>query len=380
MPVWKSVGFRSQSDLVIRLTYFLLAIQLLVKQVHADNLACGAAQNDSINTQTTSNDGFSKDVKSDSISIIAKSVVLDEAAMTNFDPCKDLQINAVDVVLKGTLKWNGRSVKVNAVNLTVVGDSASLDASYQTVGLPDYHERAEAGEGYGDSGANGENGGNGGTGGNIDLTITNLHGGTLYILAKGGPGGMGEAGGDGHIGKPGNPNSDLSACCKKRSTTGLPGYKGGNAGSPGKSGDGGHGGNVNIRLSLSANKAEIMSRIKISVSGGMPGPSAEPGKVGPGGPGGAGSPTSSFNAGNWIDHKCGCQGDLGLDGPSGSLGWPALPVTPASVGVAGSTRIGVGSTVDVETPTALIHIVMKEANDKYKENEVRGTCMRGSSL
>ena len=234
-------------------------------------------------------------------------------------------------------------------------------------GLPDYHGQAQSGKGYGDRGQDGRDGGTGGTGGSISITMSTLNGGDLFLRADGGSGGMGESGGDGHPGEPGEPNSDLTACCHKRSTVGFAGKAGGDAGAPGKSGNGGRGGSVMVNLPPWANRISIMTRVKISVSGGKPGAEAQPGNPGDGGIGGVGSPTECYNAGSWIDKKHRCKGTLGASGAMGSAGSPARVDSPASAGASGKQRVRVGSIANT-TPLPMLRIAMMSANSEYKKS------------
>eukprot|EP00118_Oscarella_pearsei_P024830 m.306893 g.306893 ORF g.306893 m.306893 type:complete len:1015 (+) comp41685_c0_seq1:21-3065(+) len=313
-------------------------------------------------------EGYYKHITGESVYILAQEVVLDGETMLNFDPCKDFRLNAVNVVVKGTVKWKAKSVSINAVNLTVVGEAAIIDASYQSVGLPDYHEQAPSGASVGASGSNGKAGGIGGDGGSIALTVSRLFGGKLVLRADGGPGGSGQEGGDGHIGADGAPNSDRDACCHGRLTRGGTGGKGGDGGAAGKSGDGGKGGDLTLHIPFWADKGYIMSRVSTSVVGGKPGAEAKPGKGEEGGYGGAGSATGCYNAGHWYDHHMRCHGGLGPNGPQGQPGNPGSAASPAAAGSVGAVRIQVGG-VSQETPLTMIQMAVRDADSQYKEGK-----------
>ena len=312
-------------------------------------------------------EGYFKHVTSSSIYILANSVILDaEDDTLNYDPCKDLQVDAINVVVKGTVKWKARSVTINAVNLTIVDDVATLDTSYQSIGTPDFAGTpASPGETPGAAGASGANGGPGGDGGTIDLTMSRLVGGKLILKANGGRGGVGQQGGTGHIGVDGQPNSDRDACCHGRSTRGLKGGPGGNGGNAGVSGSGGNGGVVTVHLPVWADRADVLDRVTMLSGAGASGAQALPGDPGMGGYGGAGSPTGCYNAGHWYDHHWRCHGNLGPDGPRGAEGQKGAPAAPASAGREGADRVIVGG-VGKSTPVTMIQLAMREGNAMYK--------------
>ena len=343
------------------------AVTVAYHCVGSGDITCDSVANTSVAVSETLSSSFFKRIERNRISIVAKTVVLDGDAKINFDPCKDLVIDAVAVVLKGTIQFRARHVTINAINVTIVGTSSTLDSSYVAPGLPDYHGQAPSGNGYGDRGQDGRDGGTGGTGGSIRITMSTLNGGGLFLKADGGSGGMGERGGDGHPGEPGKPNSDLTACCHKRSTAGFAGKAGGDAGKPGKSGNGGRGGSVAVNLPPWANRNSIMRRVKISVSGGKPGAQAQPGDAGDGGLGGAGSPTKCYNAGSWIDKKHRCKDALGPNGATGPSGLPARLAPSASAGASGKQRVRVGSIANT-APLPMLRIAMMSANSEYKKS------------
>ncbi|XP_070567569.1 uncharacterized protein [Ptychodera flava] len=322
----------------------------------------------------TITDGFYRKVTDDRVEILATSVFLgpDNAI---YDPCKDFYLQAVTVTVKGDIKWKGRNVYITAVNLTVIGEKATIDASYQSAGQPDHKLAARDGMSPGEAGQDGAKGGNGNQGGDVKMHIAFLFGGQLEVMSTGGPGGRGQDGGNGREGAAGSPNTDYDACCRGRSTTGNKGGKGGDAGKAGQPGDGGRGGDVTF-LTLNQTWEDIYvlyttSVPSVDVSGGEPGEQAEPGKPGPGGPGGMGSKTNCRSHGMLWWKKKKCEGSNGANGPKGDSGAVAPPAAKAKKGPEGTAVI---RSIDIQEfskyiSKEMVQVTLREGNKYYKNGE-----------
>nr|XP_002738503.1 PREDICTED: uncharacterized protein LOC100368084 [Saccoglossus kowalevskii] len=320
------------------------------------------------------NDGFYRKVSSDRIEVLATSAFLsDDSAL--YDPCKDLYLQAVSLTVKGHVKWNGRNVYITAVNLTVVGDTAIIDASYQSRGLPNYDIVADDGVLPGDPGRDGQPGGRGQQGGEIKIHVGFLFGGQLVVKAAGGKGGDGQDGGNGREGSAGLPNRDSGACCSGRSTRGHEGGKGGDGGKPGKAGDGGRGGDIQVLFLNETWKDLRLLKTSITpllnVSGGESGAPGSPGKPGHGGPGGMGSQTRCRTHGWWFRKKKMCEGPNDDSGPRGQTGKTAPPLKPAKKGPDGfaTCRAIQMNEFSKYVSKELVQIAFREGNRYYKNGE-----------
>ncbi|XP_077977882.1 uncharacterized protein LOC144433439 [Glandiceps talaboti] len=325
-------------------------------------------------TDMVLSDGFYRKVSGDRVEVLATSVFLDEESAI-YDPCKDFYLQAVTLTVKGHIKWKGRNVYITAVNLTVVGDKATIDASFQSPGQPDYHLPAEDGVTPGEAGHDGAQGGKGQQGGEVKMHVAFLFGGQLEVKSLGGQGGKGQDGGNGREGAAGSPNTDYDACCRGRSTQGHQGGKGGNAGKPGKSGDGGRGGDIEIlQLNTTWDDLQLFRTTAfplVDVNGGEPGPPASAGQPGPGGPGGMGSKTSCKTHGALWWKKKKCEGSNGAYGAQGDMGGKAPSATSALKGQAGKAII---RNIEIEEfakyiSKEMVQTTLREGNRHYKKGD-----------
>ena len=147
-----------------------------------------------------------------------------------------------------------------------------------------------------------------------------IHGATLGLLARGGPGGRGQ---DGHAGVRGESGADGAQSNRTGVLTngnfgfpqeaiGKDGQVGGRAGSPGRSGPGGRGGQIEVNVIEPIEFALIYS-----VDGGDGGGPANPGEPGAGGLGGQGAMTRMVDArtGKALEDRRATNGHDGPQGP-----------------------------------------------------------------
>lgn len=258
--------------------------------------------------------------------IITQSTSLQGDGVLNITPTSDLDVHANTVEISGPLVLPGRSVRIFARLLVFTsGEDAVIDVTAGAkeignrlpaadvspakagLGLLDVDlNRVGADGGQGLTGAVGDHGDDAGSISVVAGTVT-VAGGTLKLLADGGPGGPGQKGGKGQEGGEGDR--------RKMQMTGQVGPRGGNGGPGGVGGVGGKGGKAGPIKFLYQQYLETPQHassnprpwLKVST---LPGPDGAPGKGGDGGGAGLGG----INRGGKGRGESGAPGPVGPEG------------------------------------------------------------------